>query len=29
LVFFFAYGFRKSNPDAVVPVEEPEGLSEF
>jgi basic amino acid/polyamine antiporter, APA family len=29
LVFFFAYGFRKSNPAAVVPVEEPAGLSEF
>ncbi|HTU82210.1 MAG TPA: amino acid permease [Candidatus Acidoferrales bacterium] len=29
LVFFFAYGFRKSNPQAVVPVEEPEGLTEF
>jgi APA family basic amino acid/polyamine antiporter len=29
LVFFFAYGFRKSNPDTVVPVEEPEGISEF
>jgi APA family basic amino acid/polyamine antiporter len=29
LVFFFAYGFRKSNPEAVVPVEEPEGLSEL
>ncbi|MGC2633976.1 MAG: amino acid permease [Candidatus Cybelea sp.] len=29
LVFFFAYGFRKSNPDAIVPVEEPEGISEF
>jgi APA family basic amino acid/polyamine antiporter len=29
LIFFLAYGFRKSNPDAIVPVEEPEGLSEF
>lgn len=29
LVFFFAYGFRKSNPADVVPVEEPEGISEF
>jgi APA family basic amino acid/polyamine antiporter len=29
LIFFFAYGFRKSNPDEVVPVEEPEGLTEF
>ncbi len=29
LVFFFAYGFRKSNPADVVPVEEPAGLSEF
>jgi APA family basic amino acid/polyamine antiporter len=29
LVFFFSYGFRKSNPEEVVPVEEPEGLSEF
>ena len=29
LIFFFAYGFRKSNPQEVVPVEEPEGLTEF
>ncbi len=29
LIFFFSYGFRKSNPDEVVPVEEPEGLTEF
>ncbi|HZY96534.1 MAG TPA: amino acid permease [Candidatus Cybelea sp.] len=29
LVFFFAYGFRKSNPADVVPVEEPAGLAEF
>jgi len=26
LVFFFAYGYRKSDPDDVVPVEEPEAL---
>ncbi len=26
LVFFFLYGFRKSNPDEIGPVEEPEGL---
>jgi hypothetical protein len=29
LVFFFAYGFRKSNPADVVPVEEPAGLAEY
>jgi APA family basic amino acid/polyamine antiporter len=29
LIFFFAYGFRKSNPAEVVPVEEPSGLTEF
>ena len=29
LIFFFSYGFRKSNPEEVVPVEEPEGLTEF
>jgi basic amino acid/polyamine antiporter, APA family len=29
LVFFFSYGFRKSDPAQVVPVEEPEGLQEF
>ncbi|HZZ00657.1 MAG TPA: amino acid permease [Candidatus Baltobacteraceae bacterium] len=29
LIFFFSYGFRKSNPDEVVPVEEPEGLTEY
>ncbi len=28
LVFFFAYGFRKSDPAKVVPVVEPEGLAE-
>ena len=28
LVFFFSYGFRKSNPDEVEPVVEPEGISE-
>ena len=28
LIFFFCYGFRKSDPNAVVPVEEPAGLSE-
>lgn len=28
LVFFFSYGFWRSNPDAVVPVEEPEALRE-
>jgi APA family basic amino acid/polyamine antiporter len=29
LVIFFLYGFRKSNPEEVVPVVEPEGLGEF
>ncbi|HEV3090773.1 MAG TPA: amino acid permease [Candidatus Cybelea sp.] len=29
LIFFFSYGFRKSNPEEVVPVEEPAGLSEY
>lgn len=29
LIFFFSYGFRKSNPDEIVPVEEPEGLTEY
>jgi basic amino acid/polyamine antiporter, APA family len=29
LIFFFSYGFRKSNPEDVVPVEEPEGLAEL
>jgi APA family basic amino acid/polyamine antiporter len=29
LIFFFCYGFRKSDPNAVVPVEEPAGLSEI
>ncbi len=29
LIFFFSYGFRKSDPDAVVPVIEPEGLQEL
>ncbi len=28
LIFFFAYGFRKSDPQDVVPVLEPEGLQE-
>ncbi|HVS46043.1 MAG TPA: amino acid permease [Verrucomicrobiae bacterium] len=28
LIFFFCYGFRKSNPDDIGPVEEPEGLQE-
>ncbi len=28
LIFFFSYGYRKSNPDEVVPVEEPEALRE-
>jgi APA family basic amino acid/polyamine antiporter len=28
LVFFFSYGFWKSNPDEIRPVEEPEGLRE-
>jgi len=28
LIFFFAYGFRKSDPANVVPVQEPEGLAE-
>ncbi|MEO9171271.1 MAG: amino acid permease [Candidatus Baltobacteraceae bacterium] len=28
LIFFFSYGFWKSDPDAVVPVEEPEALRE-
>ena len=28
LIFFFSYGFRNSNPDDVVPVEEPEALLE-
>ncbi len=28
LIFFFSYGFRKSNPDEVEPVVEPEGLAE-
>jgi APA family basic amino acid/polyamine antiporter len=28
LIFFFCYGFRKSDPNAVVPVEEPDGLTE-
>ncbi len=26
LIFFFSYGYRKSNPDEIVPVEEPEAL---
>lgn len=26
LIFFFSYGFRKSNPEEIGPVEEPEGL---
>ncbi len=29
LIIFFAYGFRKSNPDEVEPVVEPEGLREY
>ncbi len=29
LIFFFSYGFRKSNPDEIEYVEEPEGLTEF
>ncbi|MBV9264367.1 MAG: amino acid permease, partial [Candidatus Eremiobacteraeota bacterium] len=29
LIFFFSYGFRRSNPKDVVPVEEPPGLAEF
>jgi APA family basic amino acid/polyamine antiporter len=29
LIFFFSYGFRKSNPDEIGPVEEPEGLKEL
>ncbi len=28
LIFFFSYGFWRSNPEQIVPVEEPEGLSE-
>jgi hypothetical protein len=28
LVFFFSYGFWKSNPDEIVAVPEPEGLAE-
>jgi APA family basic amino acid/polyamine antiporter len=28
LVFFFSYGFRKSDPDQIEPVVEPEGISE-
>jgi APA family basic amino acid/polyamine antiporter len=26
LIFFFSYGFRKSNPDEIGPIDEPEGL---
>src|SRR5579872_936758 len=29
LIFFFSYGYRKSNPDDIVPVEEPEALEEY
>ncbi len=29
LVFFFSYGFWKSNPDEIEPVIEPEGIAEF
>ncbi len=29
LVIFFSYGFRKSNPEDIQPVVEPEGLQEF
>ncbi|MDB5041584.1 MAG: yfnA [Candidatus Eremiobacteraeota bacterium] len=28
LIFFFSYGYWKSNPDEIEPVEEPEGLAE-
>jgi APA family basic amino acid/polyamine antiporter len=29
LIFFFSYGFRKSKPEEIEPVEEPEGLAEI
>ncbi len=29
LIFFFSYGFRKSKPDEIEPVIEPEGLERF
>lgn len=29
LIFFFLYGYRKSNPDEIVPVVEPEALQEY
>jgi basic amino acid/polyamine antiporter, APA family len=29
LIFFFSYGFRKSNPDDIVPVVEPEGVPDY
>jgi APA family basic amino acid/polyamine antiporter len=29
LIFFFIYGYRKSNPDEIVPVAEPESLQEY
>ncbi len=29
LIFFFAYGFRRSDPAKIEPVKEPEGLAEF
>jgi len=29
LIFFFSYGYRKSDPDEIVPVAEPEGLEEY
>jgi basic amino acid/polyamine antiporter, APA family len=29
LIFFFSYGFWKSNPDEIEPVVEPEGLAEL
>ena len=29
LIFFFCYGFRRSDPNAVVPVAEPEGMAEI
>lgn len=29
LIFFFAYGFRRSDPNAVVPVAEPEGIADL
>jgi hypothetical protein len=29
LIFFFAYGFRKSDPSKIGPVEEPAGLPDY